>query len=472
MRGGRAAAAAIEKPPENVFFRATDTQTQLFEAVFGGIDRYILFGGGVGGGKTRGALMALILACLRYPGMRAAIVRDTFKNIVGTVYPAFNQIRPPGMFDEIHQTHHLVNAKNGSQLIFLAEDYENDKTLENWKSHEFNMIWLEEADKLRRQTFIKAIERVGRWQLPKGPTPPPVIIVTCNPCTGWIKEIWYDRWRNGTLKSPYRFIPSLTRDNPHLQASYLEGLEENRKVDEAYYKRFVEGSWEVLDQPRQLIKETWLTLATQRIPDPVSDEEQALGIDIARYGGDSNVMAHMRGNQLVALIGWGGSSTLESARKIADYARAHRIPYRNIRIDVMGGIGVGVVDALRETHYMAVSEYVGGARPSGKNKTHRFERVRSEAYWNLREALDPETTSPWQLSISPEVLRTDLGRRLVNDLTIIEYDVSSDRLVTIQSKEVVRSKLGRSPDAGDALAMACYRTDSSTFNFLQKINTW
>ena len=72
--------------------------------------------------------------------------------------------------------------------------------------------------------------------------------------------------------------------------------------------------------------------------------------------------------------------------------------------------------------------------------------MRAEAWWRLREALDPGQAdgSPIQLPDDPVLLR---------DLTAPTFRVGPQG-VQVESKETIKARLGRSPDRGDAVVMA------------------
>src|SRR5262249_25105559 len=81
-----------------------------------------------------------------------------------------------------------------------------------------------------------------------------------------------------------------------------------------------------------------------------------------------------------------------------------------------------------------------------RSRKYRLTNVRSAMYWLLREALDPETGDT--LALPPD-------RELLADLTAPRCEVRASGIV-VEPKEAIKERLGRSPDVGDACALAHY----------------
>lgn len=227
----------------STFFEETPAQKVFAEAAFGGEYRYMLYGGGIRSGKTALALMLVQSLALVYPNSRWAIVRKDLPSIRRNVLPAFSKFRVEGFTSPINYISWTAECANGSQILFVNENIEGDPDLDAWKGLEVNGFVLEEANELTVKAFYKALERAGSWVVPKGEQPDPYIFLTCNPSLGWVKEIFYDPWKAGSLAKPYYFQPATVADNPHIPAQYRESL---KSLPEAEYRRFVLGDWDSL----------------------------------------------------------------------------------------------------------------------------------------------------------------------------------------------------------------------------------
>lgn len=228
-----------------ILFEPFPQQMRFIEAAFDDTTKYCLYGGGIRGGKTFGGLGTFILLCKAYPYSRWAIVRRSLPDLKRNTIPSFNKIVPTNFVKSYNQDTQTVTFTNGSQLIFFAENYDDDKELNRWRGLEVNGFLFEEGNELQQVSFYKAIERAGSHIPPIGyKKPKPFIGVTVNPSWGWVKETFYDPSKNGTLPHGYMYIPALIHDNPYITADtdYMESLKNLPKLQ---YEVFVLGNWDV-----------------------------------------------------------------------------------------------------------------------------------------------------------------------------------------------------------------------------------
>jgi hypothetical protein len=227
-------------------YELTARQSTAFDAATSGQYRVIVFGGAIRGGKTYWLLLTLTSLCLEYPRSRWVIIRKSLPDLKRTTFPSFASILSDGISDYVlswNRDTQVVQFINGSELMFMAESFDEDKDLNRFKGLEVNGAGLDEVNELQEQTFYKVQERIGSWNKAEG-RPPIVCLATCNPANNWVKSIIYERYKEGTLPSKWTFIPSKITDNPHIPAEYLESLKELPPVQ---YARFVEGDWDVMD---------------------------------------------------------------------------------------------------------------------------------------------------------------------------------------------------------------------------------
>ena len=229
---------------EKILFDCFPKQEEFLNAVFSGDYKYILYGGAIRGGKTYAGLSALLLLCKFYPGTRWAIVRDTLPTLKRNTIPSFFKICPQKSILAYNQDTQIVRLRNGSQILFFSENYNDDKELNRWKGLEVNGFLLEEANELQEISFYKAIERAGSYIPSTGKKPDPVILLTCNPAQNWIKALFYDRHKKGELPADFLYIPAKITDNPIVMADteYVESL---KNLPRFQYEVFVEGNWDI-----------------------------------------------------------------------------------------------------------------------------------------------------------------------------------------------------------------------------------
>ena len=110
----------------------------------------------------------------------------------------------------------------------------------------------------------------------------------------------------------------------------------------------------------------------------------------------------------------------------------------SLRVDEVG-VGSGVLDRLSELGYQ-VTGFNGGRSPS--TETGTFLNLRAEAFWGLRQLLE----------LGHIALPRD--EKLFDELAGIKWRVNSTGKIQLESKDDTRTRLGRSPDRADAVAMA------------------
>ena len=167
------------------------------------------------------------------------------------------------------------------------------------------------------------------------------------------------------------------------------------------------------------------------------DGPAVISCDVARYGSDETVIALRHGEKVRILKTYIGKPTTETAGHLIRYARE----YEQLRPEIVvddDGVGGGVIDQLREND-MDVTPFNAGGRPRDPDG---YPNVRSEAWFVLSEKLAD--------------LDLDEDAQLAGDLTAPRYKVDSQGRRVVEPKDQTKRRIGRSPDRGDAVMMACY----------------
>jgi hypothetical protein len=166
-----------------------------------------------------------------------------------------------------------------------------------------------------------------------------------------------------------------------------------------------------------------------------------VGIDVARSGQDKTVFAKRYGQYIAQLKAEHIASTTEVAGIGKELLRGTDA-YASV--DVIG-IGAGVVDTLRDngvdTEAFNASKSSTGTDFNGLLE---FANRRAEAWWALRDALDPK--NGFELALPPD-------DELLGDLTSPRYRRLPTGKIRVEEKDEVKKRLGRSPDRGDAVVM-------------------
>lgn len=165
----------------------------------------------------------------------------------------------------------------------------------------------------------------------------------------------------------------------------------------------------------------------------VEGAPRVIGIDVARFGADRSALCKRQGLLCHPIVSWQGLSNDELADRVAATIKDYRPD--GVFIDVGGG--TGVIDFLRRWGF-EVSEVNFGGKPRNENK-----------YWNKRAEMWGEMRD-WLILGGAIPNDADLK----TDLSQPHYGYSDDNSrIKLESKDRIKSRGGRSPDLGDALAL-------------------
>lgn len=198
----------------------------------------------------------------------------------------------------------------------------------------------------------------------------------------------------------------------------------------------------------------WVEQAMARWRDWVSTKNRVLaglttfGVDIAGAGVDETCIAKRTGLVTESLDKYPQADTMEVAGTVAAKLNPHRVGGGRAVLDVIG-IGQGVYDRLRELDY-PVEPFIASGSAAGlhdRSGEFGFTTLRSAAWWNMRELLDPSRNYGVVLP-DDEMLKADLCSP--------RWRTVSGGKIQVEAKPDVRKRLGRSTDAGDAVVMSYF----------------
>jgi hypothetical protein len=123
-----------------------------------------------------------------------------------------------------------------------------------------------------------------------------------------------------------------------------------------------------------------------------------------------------------------------------------------IHIDVIG-VGSSPYDFLNDAHQQVVGVNVSeSATATDKSGRLRFKNLRSQLWWQMREALDPNNNTGIALPPDP---------RLLADLCAPTWELQGSTIY-VASREQIIERIGRSPDFGSAYILAMLDTPKRT----------
>lgn len=244
------------------------------------------------------------------------------------------------------------------------------------------------------------------------------------------------------------FIPAALRDNPFLiNTGYQATLD---AMPEPLRSAIRDGNFMAAreDSEWQVIPTQWILEANERWRQgrPENNAMTALGLDIARGGRDETVLAPRYGLWFDEIVVVPGRQTPDGPSVVA-LAVQHLRDGACVNLDAIG-IGSSVQDHIKAANIDHVP--INSAERSNRatrDGSFGFVTRRSEMWWSLREALDPDYGLGIALPPDPA---------LQADLTAPTYEVRAGDppKIYVESKEDIIKRLGRSPDRGDAVVYA------------------
>jgi hypothetical protein len=157
-----------------------------------------------------------------------------------------------------------------------------------------------------------------------------------------------------------------------------------------------------------------------------------VGVDPARFGADSTVIAVRRGRDIISIKRYRGDDTMETVGHIIDVIEEHRPAL--VCIDE-GGLGAGVVDRLKEQRYK-----VKGVNFANKARNPMMYGNKRAEIWGLMRDWLRTASVP-----KDRFLKTDL----ISPLT----KPDSKGALFLESKKDMKKRGLSSPDAADAIAL-------------------
>ena len=157
-----------------------------------------------------------------------------------------------------------------------------------------------------------------------------------------------------------------------------------------------------------------------------------IGVDPARFGSDSTVIAVRQGRDIIAIKRHRGDDTMETVGRVIEAIEEYKPAM--VVVDE-GGLGAGVVDRLKEQRYK-----IRGVNFGSKSKNPlMWGNKRAEMWGEMREWLKTASIP------SDRYLKSDLIGPLMKP--------DSRGTIFLESKKDMKSRGLASPDAADAIAV-------------------
>lgn len=254
------------------------------------------------------------------------------------------------------------------------------------------------------------------------------------------------------------FISARVTDNPYLlNTGYMSTLQ---ALPEPLRSQMLNGDFNagMEDDPWQVIPTAWVQAAMARWQaKDIKPPMDSMGVDVARGGKDETIIARRHGMWFDVPLAYPGTETPNGPATAGLVIAALR-DQAPIHVDVIG-VGSSVYDFLDAAKQQTIGVNVAEkARCKDKSGRLSFKNLRSQLWWQMREALDPDSNTG--IALPPD-------KRLLSDLCTPTWKLQGYEIY-VESRDEIVKKLGRSPDYASAYLLALM--DTPKFHVFANLN--
>ena len=245
----------------------------------------------------------------------------------------------------------------------------------------------------------------------------------------------------------YTFIPSLLKDNPYLAGTGYE--KQIMQLSEPWRTKLLKGDFMAgrEDHAQQVIPGHWIELANERHARgrPKGATMAAIACDVAQGGNANTSIARLYGSWFDDMIQVPGRLTPDGPA-VASLLIQHRRGMAEVVLDVTGGWGISARDHLKAMGIEVLEAVFSEQKNAGRTKDGKFKfgNRRAQMYWQLREAMDPDSGEDVGLPRDPKVKA---------QLTAIRFKIKGDKLFVEEKADIIK-RIGSTLDEADAIVMA------------------
>lgn len=263
------------------------------------------------------------------------------------------------------------------------------------------------------------------------------------------------------------FVKSLLDDNKYLaDTGYGDKLSSTPEPLRSMLRNGQFGI-KLADHTMQVIPTNWVLQAQERWNERNERNDPpapmlVLAADIAQGGIDSTVTVALRDDAFFDTPDIYAGVETPTGEEVVERLLARRKNNALIVLDGTGGWGGSTRDLLK-THHEITAMMCNSSEASTawtKDMVYKFLNMRSDLWWMMREALDPDSGEKVMLPPSDALLA---------QLTAPHWALNG-RCIQIESKDDLRKRLGTSTDEADAVIMAWHYRKRAVLILEQALN--
>jgi len=377
--------------------------------------RYPAFVGGWGTGKTLFAILKCLQLCKKYPANLGLIARKEYTDLRDSTIQDFQKYTQL----KIKEQHKEIEIPaTGSKILFRHADEFN--ALQNIN---LGFFFLEQADEIEDENIFDFL----RGRLRRGTFQQGILTANATDTTHWL----YKRYKENTNNKDYALFEMTTIENAdNLPELFLNDLTKLQSDNPAIFDRYVANIWGVNNNQFLLLSPADLeSLKGVNFIHPHT--KKIIAIDPSG-GGDECPLMYIANGELKDILILHEKDTM----KIVGHAMLFAEKYKcnNFAIDVIG-LGKGVADRLVELNKKVIA-----INSSEKSSNSQFYNKRAEMYFYTAQLIRDRKI--------PYIFDAETRKQLSS----IRYDpktITSGGGIKLEPKDVVKKRLGYSPDRGD-----------------------
>ena len=432
-----------------ITLKPTLKQHLSYEALKDDSIKYVLLGGGAGGGKSWFGCEWLLQMCLLYPGTKWFIGRQELTRLMASSYVTFMKVCswhkiPEGTW-KLNGKYNYIDFANGSRIDLLDVQMKpSDPMYERFGSLEYTGGWLEEAGEIHADAYDVLKSRIGR-HMNKDFNIKSKLLLTCNPKKNFLYTQFYKPWKEKTLPKNCAFIQSLYMDNPFTADEYGENLAEMKSQSKK--ERLMKGNWEYDDDPNKIMDyDAIIDMWTNNIE---KGKDKYIVVDAAGEGKDKATLYLWEGWVVTKTkqIDQCNSNELEEAMK--DFCNDNQVPRSQMIVDKTG-LGWAIPGHLACKGFISQNsaiqpkEYIMDPKRNADKKAN-YANLRSQCSFLFAEKVNNHEVS---------ILPTDHKETIIEECEVIkEINDDSEKPLRVIGKDEIKEAIGRSPDHFDNLMM-------------------
>lgn len=257
--------------------------------------------------------------------------------------------------------------------------------------------------------------------------------------------------------------PNIVHDDPTIipggcSRAWIKEIAEEWGEDSDWYRVHVLGEFPQDDADTNLVTPAMLDRAVARYRGPSvrPPGRYTFSLDPSEGRADESVVCVRKGDGVIEMVAWKRAGATETRDKLIEVLRGYQCGPQAAQAEYWSGdirppsdfdlvvdsiaFGAGVADVLEEAG-LRVTRFKASHRPV--HDVHgQFFDSRAQSYWAIRKALEANT-----LALPPDPM-------LLEELLAIRWGLTSKEQIQIEKKKHIRTRIGRSTDRADALAMS------------------